>query len=876
MTAVGGNHNGQNRCTDTGECEAGQNPCTCDARCQTDDTPEAVRCCADVSTDVGPTCPRGGFTMGCSELTCDELGALYGGAWRTTDANARRGSDQVCGESDNGFNTDQTNLCFGGSVGGGADTAHDGWGHAAAICTAIGSRLCTVAELQAEETRGSGCQHDNEWVWAADTCADGHMTAVGGNHCSGANCGGGHRCDECENAAAADGCVCPARCYANDNSEPAVRCCADVAGPDCAGATPAISDIVSNGQTATNGLDANGNCRDDDTGCYTQGVLSTASDLHYYGDRTYIMTDIPDFLNGMAFIRTANDDKRVTETDTEFLCFNVASASTVYVLYDSRASRTPGWLSDNFVDKHELAAITTDGNLASNGGFEIYYAEFPTGRVCVGGNGNGGDGISNADTNYVVVVGPAGVQEVGGPPPAPPPPPMADGSGGCTYTIYAQGDGNNAMNVRDAEDFCISKGGHLASAHSQADGDAFATLVTGATAWIGFHDMGFEAGCTDDRHPGIGGNIEATSFVWMDASPADYDNWAAGEPNDWQDGVARCDGSGNEDCTETWRSGDSWNDADCDAAKPFICGTCPVHNNNPTEYAYFDGPVSKMEAEFNCIVGGGHLASLHSQADQDLVDDMVSNTAWIGYHDRFEEAGCTDDRHQGIGGNIQAASFVWTDGTASDYENWAAGEPNDWQDGVARCDGTGNEDCTEMWQGGSTWNDAACDGTKPYVCGYPGVDLGTGATNMVVGLPAGDCAFDPCVAGGSCPLTTDHACGGGCSGPNGIRICGAASSSTVGWGGEPDRAIDGNPDGNWGAGSCTHTDGQGSYANAGTHWWQVDLGQSVEVESVNIYHRTNCCQDRLLGANVVVSTSGDYASTGTVCGPVDDHLGQPD
>ena len=53
---------------------------------------------------------------------------------------------------------------------------------------------------------------------------------------------------------------------------------------------------------------------------------------------------------------------------------------------------------------------------------------------------------------------------------------------------------------------------------------------------------------------------------------------------------------------------------------------------------------------------------------------MISNTAWIGYHDRAEEAGCTDDRHQGIGGEIAATTFVWTDGTASDYENWAARE----------------------------------------------------------------------------------------------------------------------------------------------------------------------------------------------------------
>jgi len=181
-----------------------------------------------------------------------------------------------------------------------------------------------------------------------------------------------------------------------------------------------------------------------------------------------------------------------------------------------------------------------------------------------------------------------------------------------------------------------------------------------------------------------------------------------------------------------------------------------------------------------------------------------------------------------------------------------------------------------MWRSGASWNDADCDQVKPYICGYPGgPDLGSGSTNMATGLPTGDCAFDPCVAAGTCDMVTDHAQGGNQAGPNGIRTCGAASSSNVGWGGEPDRAIDGNPDGNWGAGSCTHTDGPGSFATPGTHWWQVDLGQSVAVESVNIYHRTNCCQDRLLGATVYVSADADY-STGAACGAVDDHLGQPD
>ena len=163
----------------------------------------------------------------CSALTSNELGASYGGAWHTITNSARHCSEFVCGESNNGFNTDNSNLCFGGSVAGGAETAHGAWVHASGICLAIGSRLYTVAELQAEETRGFGCQHDKV-VWASDSCANGHMTAVGGNH------NGQNRCvDTSECTAGQNPCTCIARCYADANTEPAVRCFADVAGPGC-------------------------------------------------------------------------------------------------------------------------------------------------------------------------------------------------------------------------------------------------------------------------------------------------------------------------------------------------------------------------------------------------------------------------------------------------------------------------------------------------------------------------------------------------------------------------------------------------------------------------------------------------------------------
>ena len=277
-----------------------------------------------------------------------------------------------------------------------------------------------------------------------------------------------------------------------------------------------------------------------------------------------------------------------------------------------------------------------------------------------------------------------------------------------------------AASVSAAEDTCLTGGGFLASIHSQAEQDLLDGMVSN-TAWIGYHDRLAEAGCTDDRHQGIGGSIEAVSFVWMDGTPSDYENWASGEPNDWQNGQAMCDGTGNEDCTEMWQGGTTWNDANCDGSKPFICQTCGAACN-PTDFQVYDQAKSAAVAEDECLRQGGHLASAHSQSDADVIQALIGGaglgTAWIGFHDRDQEAGCTDDRHEGIGGLIEATTFVWTDATVTDYDNWAGGEPNDWQAGVAHCDGTGNEDCGEAWRSGADWNDANCDGNKPYVCGF--------------------------------------------------------------------------------------------------------------------------------------------------------------
>ena len=70
-------------------------------------------------------------------------------------------------------------------------------------------------------------------------------------------------------------------------------------------------------------------------------------------------------------------------------------------------------------------------------------------------------------------------------------------------------------------------------------------------------------------------------------------------------------------------------------------------------------------------------------------------------------------------------------------------------------------------------------------------------------------------------------------------------------------AVDGEPDGRFGAGSCTHTERSKDAAQ----WWQVDLGAVHRVDSVVIAHRTDCCAGRLGGARVWLSNRSAHMGT---------------
>ena len=81
------------------------------------------------------------------------------------------------------------------------------------------------------------------------------------------------------------------------------------------------------------------------------------------------------------------------------------------------------------------------------------------------------------------------------------------------------------------------------------------------------------------------------------------------------------------------------------------------------------------------------------------------------------------------------------------------------------------------------------------------------------------------------------------------------------------------------SGSVQVTDGrtdEGLYHSAcsGEQWVQVDLEAVVEIDSVKIYHRTDCCGNRIDGATVLISETPDF-NTGVQCAAPLVYTGDP-
>ncbi|BBO77631.1 hypothetical protein DSCW_50480 [Desulfosarcina widdelii] len=140
------------------------------------------------------------------------------------------------------------------------------------------------------------------------------------------------------------------------------------------------------------------------SGCELESKFAeseVAVGAYLYTDRDYFITGgVPDWMLGRTIIQTPNDE-RYNNSASDYIRFTTPVSYWVYVVYDSRSSSAPNWLSDwEFRSDYK---ITT--SLSSQPYMKLYRKMFNAGE-CVSLGGNYGSGSSSETrSNYIVVYG---------------------------------------------------------------------------------------------------------------------------------------------------------------------------------------------------------------------------------------------------------------------------------------------------------------------------------------------------------------------------------------------------------------------------------------------------------------------------------------
>ncbi|AMR32523.1 hypothetical protein A0256_14360 [Mucilaginibacter sp. PAMC 26640] len=115
----------------------------------------------------------------------------------------------------------------------------------------------------------------------------------------------------------------------------------------------------------------------------------------YYTDRVYKIKSLPTYLANSTLIKTTNDDK--FNKQEGYISFKLARPATVYIAYDSRATKIPAWLKEytKVTDK-----LGIDDPKVSK--LNLYKKDFENGTVALDGNSSGS--ANGAFCHYVLII----------------------------------------------------------------------------------------------------------------------------------------------------------------------------------------------------------------------------------------------------------------------------------------------------------------------------------------------------------------------------------------------------------------------------------------------------------------------------------------
>ncbi|XP_023561199.1 macrophage mannose receptor 1 [Octodon degus] len=287
------------------------------------------------------------------------------------------------------------------------------------------------------------------------------------------------------------------------------------------------------------------------------------------------------------------------------------------------------------------------------------------------------------------------------------------------FKLFAKGK-HEKKTWFESRDFCRALGGELATIKSKEELQAIWRLITSTRS---YHEM-FWLGLTYGSSEG---------FTWSSGSPVTYENWAFGEPNNYNN-VEYCGEMKGDPSMQ-------WNDINCEHLNNWICQIqkgqtpnpepTPAPQENPPvtedgwvvykEYQYyFSKEKESMEnARAFCQRNFGDLVTVKSESEKKFLWKYVNRKGTPSASAYFIGLSISLDK-----------TFTWMDGSKVDYVSWAPGEPN-----FANED----ENCVTLYTDSGLWNDINCGYPNPFICQRHNSSINTTQVAPVTPASPGGC-----------------------------------------------------------------------------------------------------------------------------------------
>lgn len=114
----------------------------------------------------------------------------------------------------------------------------------------------------------------------------------------------------------------------------------------------------------------------------------------FIDNTSYYFIQVPSFLEGATYIKTANDDKCLPDPSKYVLSFDIDRPVKIYIAHDDRYLTKPVWMS-SFSPTQESVNLNLPG--AGAGRYTLYARDYPAGKVVLGSNI---DGDCRLEGNY--------------------------------------------------------------------------------------------------------------------------------------------------------------------------------------------------------------------------------------------------------------------------------------------------------------------------------------------------------------------------------------------------------------------------------------------------------------------------------------------